>query len=62
MLPTPNNQYQRLHFIFGIASNVFLASQAALIRPCMRALTSAYGEGRNCVWLCEQGALVHVSE
>jgi hypothetical protein len=46
-------------YIFGTAPNRFLASQAALIRPGMRALAIADGEGRNGVWLAEQGAAVH---
>ena len=46
-------------YIFGTAPNRFLASQAALIRPGMRALAIADGEGRNGVWLAEQGVAVH---
>lgn len=52
-------RYATDDYIFGTAPNVFLASQAALIRPCMRALAVADGEGRNGVWLAEQGAKVH---
>ena len=52
-------RYATDDYIFGIAPNVFLASQAALIRPGMRALAIADGEGRNGVWLAEQGAQVH---
>jgi len=46
-------------YIFGTAPNRFLASQAALIRPGLRALSVADGEGRNSVWLAERGAAVH---
>jgi 2-polyprenyl-3-methyl-5-hydroxy-6-metoxy-1,4-benzoquinol methylase len=54
-----NARYATDDYIFGTAPNVFLASQSALIHPGMRALAIADGEGRNGVWLAEQGALVH---
>ena len=54
-----NARYATDAYIFGTAPNVFLASQAGLIRPGMRALAIADGEGRNGVWLAEQGAQVH---
>lgn len=52
-------RYATDDYIFGTAPNVFLASQAALIQPGMRALAIADGEGRNGVWLAEHGARVH---
>jgi 2-polyprenyl-3-methyl-5-hydroxy-6-metoxy-1,4-benzoquinol methylase len=52
-------RYATDDYIFGTAPNVFLASQAALIRPGMRALAIADGEGRNGVWLAERGVAVH---
>ena len=54
-----NERYAAEHYIFGTAPNAFLASQAARVRPGMRALAIADGEGRNGVWLAEQGARVH---
>ena len=54
-----DERYDTDAYIFGTAPNVFLASQAALIRPGMRALSIADGEGRNGVWLAEQGVQVH---
>lgn len=54
-----DTRYATEAYIFGTAPNVFLASQAARIRPGMRALSIADGEGRNGVWLAEQGARVH---
>ena len=54
-----NARYSTDDYIFGTAPNVFLASQAELIRPGMQALSVADGEGRNGVWLAEQGAVVH---
>ena len=57
-----NARYATEDYIFGTAPNVFLASQAELIRPGMRALAIADGEGRNGVWLAEQGVEVHAVE
>ena len=42
-------------FLFGEAPNAFLAAQAARLRRSGRALAVADGEGRNGVWLAEQG-------
>jgi SAM-dependent methyltransferase len=42
-------------YIFGTAPNAFLKSQAHLLKPGQRALAVADGEGRNGVWLAEQG-------
>lgn len=46
-------------YLFGTAPNAFLASQAARLKPGARALAVADGEGRNGVWLAEQGLVVH---
>ncbi|AAZ98283.1 conserved hypothetical protein [Thiobacillus denitrificans ATCC 25259] len=54
-----NARYATDEYVFGTAPNVFLASQKALVHPGMRALAIADGEGRNGVWLAEQGAAVH---
>lgn len=54
-----NARYATDDYIFGTAPNRFLASQAALIQPGMHALSIADGEGRNGVWLAEQGCQVH---
>ncbi|HZR03381.1 MAG TPA: class I SAM-dependent methyltransferase [Burkholderiales bacterium] len=45
-------------YIFGLEPNVFLVSQRALFHPGMRVLDVAAGEGRNAVWLAEQGCEV----
>src|SRR5262245_35757663 len=42
-------------YVFGTAPNAFLASQAHRLRPGQKALAIADGEGRNGVWLAEQG-------
>jgi len=46
------------HYVFGTAPNAFLARQAGLLRPGLSALSIADGEGRNGVWLAEQGLVV----
>ena len=42
-------------YIFGMEPNVFLAAQKALLPKRGRALAVADGEGRNGVWLAQQG-------
>jgi SAM-dependent methyltransferase len=42
-------------FTFGEAANDFLRGQAHRLKPGMRALAVGDGEGRNGVWLAEQG-------
>lgn len=42
-------------YLFGTMPNAFLARQAPLLRPGMKALAVADGEARNGVWLAEQG-------
>ena len=54
-----NARYATEEYIFGTAPNRFLESQAARLRPGMRALAIADGEGRNGVWLAQQGLDVH---
>jgi SAM-dependent methyltransferase len=45
-------------FAFGEAPNVFLAAQKHLVTPNMTAFVPGDGDGRNGVWLAEQGARV----
>jgi SAM-dependent methyltransferase len=42
-------------YVFGAGPNAFLASQAHRLQPGMKALAVADGEGRNGVWLAQQG-------
>ena len=42
-------------YLFGTEPNDFLQRQADLLRPGQKALSVADGEGRNGVWLAEQG-------
>jgi cyclopropane fatty-acyl-phospholipid synthase-like methyltransferase len=50
-----NGRFSAPGYIFGTAPNAFLASKAHLLKPGQRALCVADGEGRNSVWLAEQG-------
>lgn len=50
-----DERYSGGDFQFGEAPNLFLLSQAHRLRRGMRALAVGDGEGRNGVWLAEQG-------
>jgi len=50
-----NRRFGAAGYIFGEAPNAFLASHKDLLRPGQRALCVADGEGRNSIWLAEQG-------
>ena len=54
-----NERYATPEYHFGTAPNAFLESQRHLLKPRMKALAVADGEGRNGVWLAEQGLDVH---
>ncbi len=49
-------------YLFGTAPNRFLARQAHRLRPGRTALSVADGEGRNSVWLAEEGLAVTAVE
>ena len=49
-------------YLFGTAPNKFLAGQAERFAAGMRVLSVADGEGRNAVWLAEQGCQVTATE
>lgn len=51
-------RYRTDEYIFGTAPNAFLASQARLFNSGDKVLAVADGEGRNGVWLAEQGCHV----
>ena len=53
-----NERFAKDAYHFGTGPNAFLASQAALLKPGMKALAIADGEGRNSVWLAERGLVV----
>jgi len=46
-------------YLFGDRPNAFLARQVDRLKPGMKALCVADGDGRNGVWLAEQGLEVH---
>ena len=50
-----NERYSVPDYLFGTAPNAFLAANAAHVKRGQRALCVADGEGRNSVWLAEQG-------
>jgi SAM-dependent methyltransferase len=54
-----NERFSKPDYHFGTEPNAFLRSQQHLLRPGMTALAVADGEGRNGVWLAEQGLDVH---
>lgn len=51
-----DERYGSDDFFYGTDPNAYLASKRALVRPGMKALAIADGEGRNGVWLAQQGA------
>lgn len=53
-----DERYAGEQYHFGTAPNDFLASQHSVLKPGMRCLAVADGEGRNGVWLAEQGLQV----
>ena len=53
-----NARYSQAEYVFGTAPNAFLSAQAPLLRAGQSALSVADGEGRNSVWLAEQGLSV----
>jgi SAM-dependent methyltransferase len=50
-----NGRFSAPEYIFGTGPNRFLAAQKHRLHPSQRALCVADGEGRNSVWLAEQG-------
>jgi len=53
-----DERYAGEDYLFGTAPNAFLASQHERLKPGMSCLAVADGEGRNGVWLAEQGLRV----
>jgi SAM-dependent methyltransferase len=48
-------RYRGDGYLYGTRPNAFLAEHAYLLNPGMRVLMAGDGEGRNGVWLAEQG-------
>lgn len=55
---TWNRRYAGDGFLFGTAPNAWLRDHAGAITPGGRVLCVADGEGRNSVWLAQQGLVV----
>ena len=55
---TWNRRFAEEGYLFGTAPNRWLQSVAGLWQPGARVLCVADGEGRNSVWLAEQGLMV----
>ena len=53
-----DQKFSQHPFIYGTQPSAFLRSQAHLFRPGQTILVPADGEGRNGVWLAEQGLTV----
>jgi SAM-dependent methyltransferase len=49
------SRFSAAGYLFGAAPNEFLARQAHRLKPGQTALSIADGEGRNGVWLAQQG-------
>jgi len=54
-----DERYAGAEFLFGTAPNIFLRSQHGLLKRGQTCLAIADGEGRNGIWLAEQGLQVH---
>ena len=50
-----NERYSGEEYHFGTDPSVFLVAQQSFLKPGMNCLALADGEGRNGVWLAEQG-------
>ncbi len=53
-----DERYSGDGFSFGTEPNAFLVSQADYLKPGLRVLVPGDGEGRNGVWLAQQGLIV----
>ncbi|MBK8016971.1 MAG: class I SAM-dependent methyltransferase [Betaproteobacteria bacterium] len=54
-----DERFDTSDYIFGRTANVFLTQEAHRLAPGSTVLDVACGEGRNAVWLAEQGHAVH---
>jgi len=54
--------YQRREYVYGTAPNQYLLRHASLLQPGMTAFVAGDGEGRNGIWLAEQGLHVVSAE
>lgn len=56
--PFWNTRYDRPDYLFGTEPAQFLVDQSGLLKPDQSAFVIADGEGRNSVWLAQQGLQV----
>lgn len=57
-MPDWTRRFDSEDYFYGTEANAFLRAQAGLLRAGQRVLAVADGEGRNGVWLAEQGLQV----
>ena len=57
-MSTWDKRFNTDEYVYGEAPNAFVKQQAHLLKRGMRVLAIAEGEGRNAVWLAEQGVNV----
>ncbi len=55
---TWDDRFSQTDYIFGTEPNAWLSGHAALLKPGMRVLAVADGEGRNSVWMALRGLQV----
>ena len=53
------SRFSQEGYLFGTVPNAFLKAQAHRLRPGLDVLSVADGDGRNGVWLAQQGLNVH---
>jgi 2-polyprenyl-3-methyl-5-hydroxy-6-metoxy-1,4-benzoquinol methylase len=58
MISLWDERYAQAGYLFGTEPNAFLVTQQHLLKPGMSCLAVADGEGRNGVWLAQQGLQV----
>lgn len=58
MISMWDERYSGSDYLFGTEPNAFLVAQQHLLRPGLSCLAVADGEGRNGVWLAQQGLQV----
>lgn len=61
-MPDWNQRFDSEDYFYGTEANAFLRAQAGLLQAGQRVLAVADGEGRNGVWLAEQGLAVTAVE
>ena len=55
-----DKRYSEARFAYGTKPNLYLVSKSKLLKPGMTVLAIGDGEGRNGIWLAEQGMAVTI--